>query len=192
MRELTFKEKNHEYYLDEIYIPSVSEIIKPIYEKVYKNIDEETLEIASDKGTRVHRAIEFMSKYKMEKFDEDIIGYIEGYKQFRKENKEWKLKESELRLYNKELLYGMTIDEVYEVGKEIVISDIKTTSTSHEGAWGVQLSAYKAGYESNYPEKEVKGTYILQLFKEGKYKLHKLKNEFSVFLSCLEIYRFEV
>lgn len=191
MSELTFNEEKHQYYLDDIYIPSVSEIIKPIYDKVYKNISDKTLEIASDKGTRIHRAIEFMSKYHINKFDEDIIEYINAYKQFRKEHPEWILLNSEYRTYNRMLLYGMTIDEVYETNEGIVICDIKTTTSTHLGAWSVQLSGYKAGYESQKEEK-VENTYIIQLFKDGKYILHKLKDNFSVFLSCLDIYRFEV
>ena len=192
MLKLTFNAENHQYFLDGFPIPSVSEIIKPLHDKIYKNIDGKALEIAADKGVRVHRAIEFMSKYKLNKFDEDITGYIEAYKKFRNDNPSWKLLYSELRTYNKALLYGMTIDEIYKTEKGIVICDLKTTSSTHLGAWSVQLSAYKAGFESQYKDKKVEGIYILLIFKDGKYKLYKLEDNFSVFLSCLEIYRFEV
>ena len=86
----------------------------------------------------------------------------------------------------------MTIDEIYETEKGIVICDLKTTSIAHLGAWSVQLSAYKAGFESQYPEQKVSDICILQISKDGKYLFHKLKDNFSVFLSCLEIYGFEV
>ncbi len=188
MSKLTFNEENHQYFLDGFPIPSVSEIIKPLHNRIYKNIDGKALEIAADKGTRVHLAIEFMSKYNLSKFDKDIAGYIEGYKKFRSDHPSWDLLHSELRTYNKALLYGMTIDEVYRTEKGIIICDLKTTS----GAWSVQLSAYKAGFESQYKDKKVEGIYILQIFKDGKYELYKLKDNFSIFLSCLEIYRFEV
>ena len=192
MPELKFNEEKHQYFLDDILIPSVSEIIKPIHDKIYKDINKNTLKVASDKGTRVHRAIEFMSKYNLNKFDEDIIGYINAYKKFRNDNPSWKLLHSELRTYNKALLYGMTIDEVYQTEKGIVICDLKTTNTAHLGAWSVQLSAYKAGFESQYSDKKIADIYVLQIFKDGDYRLYKLKDNFLVFLSCLEIYRFEV
>lgn len=133
-----------------------------------------------------------MSKYNLNKFDEDITGYIDAYKQFRSSKLNWKLLHSEFRTYNKFLLYGMTIDEVYQTEKGIVICDLKTTNTAHLGVWSVQLSAYKAGFESQYPNKKVSDIFVLHIFKDGKYQLYKLDDNFSVFLSCLEIYRFEV
>ena len=189
MSGLKFNEEKHQYFLDGIPIPSVSEIIKPIHDKIYKDINKNTLEIASDKGIRVHRAIEFMSKYSLNKFDEDIVGYVNAYKKFRNDNPTWELLHSELRTYNKALLYGMTIDEVYQTEKGIVICDLKTTSTTHLGAWSVQLSAYKAGFESQYWDDKITDIYVLQIFKDGNYKLYKLKDNFLVFLSCLEIYK---
>ena len=36
--DLTFKEDTHSYFLGDLPIPSVSEIIRPIYQKVYGNI----------------------------------------------------------------------------------------------------------------------------------------------------------
>ena len=73
MPKLEFCEENHQYFLDTIPIPSVSEIISPIYEKVYKEIDSLSLKKAADKGTRVHRAIESMSKYNLTIFDDDKV-----------------------------------------------------------------------------------------------------------------------
>ena len=60
------------------------------------------------------------------------------------------------------------------------------------GAWSVQLSAYKSGFESHYSNEKIVDIYVLQIFKDETYKLYKLKDNFLVFLSCLEIYRFEV
>lgn len=108
MPKLKYNEEKHQYFLDGILIPSVSEIIKPIHDKIYKDINKNKLEIASDKGTRVHRAIEFISKYNLNKFDKNIIGYVNAYKKFRNNNPTWELLHSELRTYNKALLYSIT------------------------------------------------------------------------------------
>lgn len=190
MSKLSFLEKSHKYFLDEIPIPSVSEIISPIYNKIYKGINSEVMEKAADKGTKIHRAIEFKSKYNLKKYDKDISEYIKAYENFRSDNPAWKLLHSEYRTYHKALLYGMTIDEIYETNQGIILCDIKTTSTPHLGVWSVQLSAYKSGYENQW--NKVSETYALKLSKDGSYQLFKLKDRFSVFLSCLEIYRFEV
>lgn len=184
MSTLTFVEEKHQYFLDDSLIPSVSEILKPIHDK----INAKTLKKAAERGTKIHRAIEFMSKYDLKKFDQEILGYLEAYKKFRSEHNTWELLHSEYRTYHKSLLYGMTIDEVYKTEKGIVLLDLKTTSEAYLNTWSVQLSAYKNGYESQH-EKVIK-TYILKLNKDGEYQLFELSDKFSVFLSCLEIYRF--
>lgn len=159
MSTLVFVKEQHQYFLDDNLIPSVSEILKPIHDKIYGKINAKTLKKASERGTKIHRAIEFMSKYKLSKFDDE-----------------------------KSLLYGMTIDEVYKTKKGIILLDLKTTSEPYLNTWSVQLSAYKDGYESQH--EKVAKTYILKLNKDGEYQLFKLDDKFSVFLSCLEIYRF--
>ena len=188
MPKLTFSEEKHQYFLDDSLIPSVSEILTPIHEKIYGKINPKVLKKAAERGTKIHRAIEFMSKYDLKKFDEEILGYLDAYKKFRSEHNTWELLNSEFRTYHKSLLYGMTIDEVYKTEKGIVLLDLKTTSETYLNTWSVQLSAYKNGYESQH-EKVIK-TYILKLNKDGEYQLFELSDKFSVFLSCLEIYRF--
>ena len=188
MATLVFVQEKHQYFLDDSLIPSVSEILKPIHDKIYGKINAKTLKKASERGTKIHRAIEFMSKYKLSKFDGEISGYLEAYKRFRSDYPNWQLLHSEFRTYHKSLLYEMTIDEVYKTEKGIVLLDLKTTSETYLNTWSVQLSAYKSGYESQH-EKVIK-TYILKLMGDGEYQLFKLDDRFSVFLSCLEIYRF--
>lgn len=63
----------------------------------------------------------------------------------------------------------MTIDEVYQPLKGIVINDIKTMSQANLDAWAVQLGGYRAGYESQY--NSISGTTILQLFKDETYTI---------------------
>lgn len=188
MKKFEFDEENHIYRLDGTILPSVSEIIKPIHEKVYESISPHTLETAADRGTRVHRAIEFWNKYGFRNLDEDCKGYIDAYIKFRNEHPNWKLLNSELRTYHKNLLYGMTIDEIYQTEKGIIINDIKTTSQAHLDVWGVQLGGYKAGYENQFGK--VQGTTILQLFSNGNYALYDVKDNYFMFLACLQIYKF--
>lgn len=85
--DLTFKEDSRQYFLGDLPISSVSEIISPICQKVYGKIERDTLEIAADHGTIVHRSIEFLSKYNLCAIDNDISGYTGDYKKFQKEHK---------------------------------------------------------------------------------------------------------
>ena len=188
MEKFEFDEENHIYKLNGSIIPSVSEIIEPIHKRIYEDISFNTLKSAADRGIRVHRAIEFINKYDFYSIDNDCKGYIEAYKKFRNEHLDWRLLNSEFRTYHKNLLYGMTIDEIYQTPKGLLINDIKTTSQSHLDAWSVQLGGYKAGYESQ--QGRIFGTTILQLFNDGKYILYDTKDEYFMFLACLQIYRF--
>lgn len=188
--DLTFDESSHRYFLGGVEIPSVSAIIRPIYDKIYGEISQSTLDVASDRGTRIHRAIEFMYKYGYNSGTPDIQGYLEGYSKFRNDHRDWIQKHAELRTYHKSLLFGMTIDQVYDTPSGIVICDLKTPKIAHPKAWSVQLSGYKIGYESQH--EKVSEIVALQLFESGKYVLHKLSDETDVFLSCLQIFRFEV
>lgn len=188
MEKFEFDEENHIYKLNGSIIPSVSEIIEPIHKRIYEDISFNTLKSAADRGIRVHRAIEFINKYDFYSIDNDCKGYIEAYKKFRNEHPDWRLLNSELRTYHKNLLYGMTIDEIYQTPKGLLINDIKTTSQAHLDAWSVQLGGYKAGYESQ--QGRIFGTTILQLFNDGKYILYDTKDEYFMFLACLQIYRF--
>lgn len=122
--------------------------------------------------------------------DSDISGYIEAYKKFKNDHSDWRLIQSEFKTYHKFLLYGMTLDQLYEIPQGLVICDIKTTKVAHPNAWSVQLSGYKSGYESW--NKKVFKIVALQLFENGKYVLHELKDNFEIFLVCLKVYKFEV
>ena len=128
MEKFEFDEENHIYKLNGSIIPSVSEIIEPIHKRIYEDISFNTLKSAADRGIRVHRAIEFINKYDFYSIDNDCKGYIEAYKKFRNEHPDWRLLNSEFRTYHKNLLYGMTIDEIYQTPKGLLINDIKTTS----------------------------------------------------------------
>ena len=103
MAKLTFEEEKHQYFLDDSLIPSVSEILKPIHERIYGKVNSKVLKKAAERGTKIHRAIEFMSKYDLKKFDEEISGYLEAYKKFRSDYPTWELLHSEFRTYHKSL-----------------------------------------------------------------------------------------
>ena len=56
--ELTFNEFNHTYRLDELIIPSVTTLMKPLSDDVYRTVDPEVLEKAARRGTAIHNAVE--------------------------------------------------------------------------------------------------------------------------------------
>ena len=115
----------------------------------YDGVDEETLKKSAEYGTFVHSEIEAFVK-------QDEIGIsqeLENFKNYAKKNG-LSFIASEYRVHNDK--YAGSIDLIYSVNGELVISDIKTTSTLHIDAvsWQLSLYRYLLGEEIN------KGTVI--------------------------------
>lgn len=194
--QLIFDEENHIYTLHregfaDIILPSVTEIMQPLSQQAYGGINERTLEIAADRGTRVHRSLEFFLKYEFRNVDEDCAGYFDGIMKFLSDHPDWKPLHSEYRFFHKALMYAGTCDLIFETPKGIVLTDLKTTAQAHKAMWGVQLAAYKSGLESYCPTMKIAATNVLQTFNDGNYILHEVRDNFSVFLACMQIHNFK-
>lgn len=194
--QLLFDEEAHVYTLHrdgmaDIVLPSVTEIMKPLSQQAYDGISERILDTAADRGTRVHRAVEFYLKYHFKNVDEDCTGYFDGIMQFLNQHKDWKPLHSEYRFYHKSLMYAGTCDLLFDTPQGVTLVDLKTTAQAHKGMWGVQLAGYKAGLESYCPTLKISATKVLQAFKDGTYTLHDVKQDFPTFLACLQIKNFK-
>jgi len=192
--QLLFDEENHIYTLRragfaDIILPSVTEIMEPIHSKSYGNISERILDNAADRGTRLHRAIEFWNKYHFKNVDEDCAGYFDAYLKFREEHASWELIHSEYRFYHKALLYAGTADEIYRDGETKILIDVKTPQKALLKTWAVQLGGYSEGLKSQ--GEAIDKSYILQLFYDGHYILHAVQPNFSTFLACYTIFNFK-
>lgn len=193
--QLLFEEESHTYTLRQkgfadIILPSVSDIIEVIHNKSYGNIPEHILDAAADRGTRLHRAIEFWNKFHFRNVDEDCTGFFDAYLKFRQEHADWELLYSEYRFYHEALLYAGTADEIYQRGDTNILLDLKTPQKALLKTWAVQLGGYKAGLEDKH-KIMVHESYILQLFNDGHYILHSVKPDCSTFLACLQIFNFK-
>lgn len=192
--QLLFEEESHTYTLRreglaDIILPSVSEIISVIHEKSYGSIASTILDKAADRGTRLHRGVQFYNEYHFKNVDEDCAGFFDAYLKFRQEHSEWQLLHSEYRTYHKFLLYGATIDELYRVGNETILLDLKTPQKALLKTWAVQLGGYGMALESQGAK--IGKAYILQLFNDGNYILHAVQPDAPTFLACYTIYNFQ-
>lgn len=192
--QLLFEESTHAYTLRragfaDLILPCVSDIIEVIHNKSYGNVSERILDNAADRGTRLHRAVQFWNQYGFRNVDEDCAGFFDAYLKFRQEHAEWELIHSEHRFYHKALLYAGTADEIYTQGGKTVLLDLKTPQKALLKTWAVQLGGYKAGLESQGIKAD--GAYILQLFNDGHYLLHPVTPDFSTFLACYTIFNFK-
>lgn len=192
--QLLFEESTHTYTLRregfaDLILPSVSEIIDMLHAKSYGGISRRILDNAADRGTRLHRTVQFWNQYHFKNVDEDCAGFFDAYLKFRQEHADWKLEHSEYRTYHKFLLYGMTADEIYKAGDETILLDLKTPQKALLKTWAVQLGGYEMALDSQGVK--IGKAYILQLFSDRHYILHAVQPDAPTFLACYTIFNFK-
>ena len=165
--ELTFEEERHLYHLNGDLIPSVSTVMKPLSQAQYKDIDESVLNMAAERGTAVHNAIENYVLYGLEDIAESYRGYFEAFKKWW-EDMHPKPIATESKVYHKILRYAGTADMPAFIGGEKILIDFKTSAAVNKMLTGVQLEAYAKAYESHGYAFD--GKAILHLQRNGQYK----------------------
>lgn len=183
MGNLLFIEETHEYIVDGVVYPSVTQVISSAGLNNYNNVDKYVLERSANFGTAVHKAIELHSKNVLDKttLDESLLPYISAWDTFCKDFS-FKSEMQEYRSFSSSLKVGFTIDHI---GNDSIL-DIKTGTPKPADI--IQVSTYNYLYPC-------KNAYILYLDKD-KYKAVLLKRQekskgVNVFMSCLTIYNFK-
>ncbi len=195
MQVLQFDPVGHIYTLDGVRIPSVTTVLKPLYN--FDGIPAAVLNAKAALGTAVHRACELLD---MDDLDEEsdagraalapLAGYLAGYKRF-KADKRLSIVANEQRLYHPVHRYAGTIDRRYAMEGHVWDVDLKST-VAMSPIVGVQTAAYTEMYRATgHTQPARRGA--LQLFPDGKYKLHEFTDpsDFAVFLSLLTVQRFK-
>lgn len=184
---LEFNEEKHEYRHGGRVVPSVTQIISPLYS--FDGIPESVLNAKRDLGRAVHTACEFDDQ---DDLDEDTISdairpYLGAYRAFKRDVQPT-LVLNEQKLFNPKHRYAGTIDRRYLIRGELWTVDLKTTA-SMSPAVGVQLAAYDRLVEEA-GERAGSKMAALQLKPDGSYKFHPFNNpsDFPVFLSLLTIH----
>lgn len=187
MAPLLFDEPSHTYTVGGIVVPSVTQIIAPLYS--FEGIPEAILNAKRDLGRAVHTACEYDDDGDL---DEDTVSdqvrpYLEAYRAFRRDTGA-EVVLNEQRLYNPKHRYAGTIDRRFLIARELWTVDLKTTA-SMSPAVGVQLAAYDRLVEEAGERADSKMG-ALQLKPDSSYKLHPFSSpaDFPVFLSLLNVY----
>jgi len=167
--ELSFDEIKHIYRLDGQYIPSVSTVMRPLSQALYKDVDEDVLNKAAARGTAVHNAIENYVKFSIVDIDPQWDGYFRAFRSWWKETNPTCLA-TECRVYHKALRYAGTADMPVVIGNERILIDFKTSASVNKMLTGVQLEAYAKAYESHGLSFD--GKAVLHLKSDGKYGWH--------------------
>ena len=187
--ELTFEEEYHIYKLNEVEIPSVSTIMKPLSMSLYHGVDDEVMRRAAERGTAVHNAIENYLKFGIVDIDDEYKGYFDAFLSWYTE-KDVKPLATESRVYHKTLRYAGTADMPAIVDGKVICIDYKTSASVNKMLTGIQLEGYAKAYESHGVNFD--GKAILHLKSNGKYSwVPYEKNDiesWDVFGALLKIY----
>ncbi len=164
--ELTFNEFNHTYWLDELVIPSVTTLMKPLSDDFYRAVDPEMLEKAAKRGTAIHNAVENFAQFGIEDIPPVYGGYFQAFRTW------WELRKPEVlatecRVYHKILRYAGTADLICVIGGRVTLVDYKSSAQVNSKLCAVQLEGYDRAFESHGVK--IDDRMILHLSRDGKY-----------------------
>lgn len=145
---LEFFEDGHIYLVDGVIIPSITQMLKVRFGNKYQGISRETLQRASEAGTRVHEAIETYCKTG---FMEDLPE-VSNFRFLQRQYKFTVLEnETPVILFKGDLpISAGRLDLVLEMDGEIGGADIKRTSTLDKDYLSYQLNLYRIAYKQCY------------------------------------------
>lgn len=188
---ISFDAETHTY-IDEngVIIPNVTKILKPLYD--FDHIAPAVLNAAAARGKKVHAATEDFDRAGIYDESFDVAPYLDVWRDFLKETG-FVATAMEKIVHSPKYGYVGTLDRFGVLfGKDALI-DIKSFAPS-PGPSGPQTAAYaQALHEDGGPDPRRIKRFALHL-SPTKYKLVPLtdKTDFSVFLSCLNIYNWRL
>lgn len=139
MSWLDFDEAGHVYRVDGRVIPSVTQILEPLYD--WSGIPRPILQAAAERGAAVHKACELYDLELLDEssLDDEVAAYLEGWKRFR-EDTGFIPERVEARVYSARWGYAGTVDRTGRLKRKHILLDIKSGQVSP--VTGPQTAAY--------------------------------------------------
>lgn len=189
MQNLKFDSKTHTYTLDEVKLPSVTQVIGGAGLINFGGIGEEIMRRAQLFGTATHLAcaLDDRKQLDIKSLDPALLPYLEAWRKFKKDFGITGFLEIEKQVYSKQWGYAGCLDRLTY---NLALIEIKTSTTIPITA-GLQMAGYQQAYQEMTKVK-IRQRLCVQLL-EGTYKLqeYKDKSDFRVFASCLNILNFK-
>lgn len=189
--EIEFNEKDHIYMKNGIVLPSVTQIMQPLYEQVYGKADSDASDNGKSKGKEIHRAIDDYCEFGMIDISEEYKPYLDNFIRYIDEH-QYEIVASEVMLCHPVYNYAGKIDIIARNPKgEFVLIDNKTGDLQPK-LHAVQLQAYTDMWSANkMPEIAFKVALGLsdKGYKEHRYEKYDTKAK-SVFDACYKIYKY--
>lgn len=148
--KVEYDDKTHSYFVDDVEVPSITQIMKIDFGHKYDDVDEEVLRNASERGTFIHNAIENYCKTG----EEINVIELKGFKMLQRKN-DFDILQNEIPIVlfrNDEPVACGRLDCVLLEEGKTGLGDIKTTYELDIDYLKTQLNLYKLGYEQTYGE----------------------------------------
>jgi hypothetical protein len=177
------RDSNHIYRNEkgETYI-SVTQQLK-IYGLIdFSMVRKEDLDYAAERGSHVHHAhyLYLLDDLVVDSLDESYKGYVKAIIKFYKEQniEVW---DSESIVYSDKLRTGGSFDLMCSFNGYGSVVEFKTPVVMPKTT-GLQTAAYKMLWNESKPQNFVVHRYGVQLFNNGRYKIHKYENQQDKFV----------
>ena len=148
--DLEYLDNEHQYLVDGVCVPSVTQILKTKFGNKYDGVSKTTLQNASRLGTAVHEAIQRFC----EQGQEVELPEIRNFK-FLQKQYGFEVLDNELPVIlfkDDEPICAGRLDMVIEINGQIGLGDIKRTSTLDKEYLAYQLNIYRIAYQQCYEQ----------------------------------------
>lgn len=138
---LEYIDSSHTYIYDGVILPSVTQSLKTRFGGKYDGIPAETMKRASERGTRVHKAIENYCITEKDDGSDELRNYkfLEKYYKFKAVKNELPV----VLFKDGAPVCAGRLDLVLKIGNDYAVADIKTTSTLDKIYLAYQLNIYR-------------------------------------------------
>jgi len=199
---LTFEPEAHRYELDGAEVLSVTTILQRAGLISFDGVPERILLAARERGTRVHKAAQFLTEGTLDwaTVDETERPYVEAAARFLSDAG-FHVLGQERRVYHPTHRYAGTVDLFGTWSGSFAIADYKTTAGKPSDVCAdLQLAAYAEALRADPPVEWfdiVSSSPIARLGvalrKDGTYRVERYDDprDFSHFLACLTVVRLQ-
>lgn len=191
MEILRRDDSNHQYYLGEKQLISVTQAIDQAKQTDYADISD--IEYYLTLGTAVDVAISLHLKGKPISWGKDLDilkPYFDGFLKFERETG-FKYFFTKTMVMSRARWFAGELDMTGELFGRYSLIDIKASSCMRRH-YRMQTAAYKFAHNEMFPTMTVEDRYVLLLPGDGSYKLVKCnrQNDINAFFACLILSQF--
>ncbi len=188
MPVLTFESESHVYAIDDVIVPSVTQVLQSVGLIDYSFMTAAQREFALARGRAVHFACQLDDENDLDEaaLDESLKPYLGAWRRFKDEMK-FRCELIEHRVFHPLFRFGGTLDRIGLLDGSAAIVDIKTNEAAYWTAF--QLAGYAACFDK--PMRFRRFGVALhddETYSASEYRIENFRRHWNVFLAALTIH----